>query len=146
MIQKCIQRIIKFLIAERFIRTLKNKIYKHMTSVSKNVDIDKLDDTVNEYNNTYYSTIKMKPADVKPNIFINSDKEINNKNPKSKVCDIVRISKYKNILQKVILQIDLNRFLWFKKLKTLCRGDILLVIVMENKLLDFFMKKLLEKK
>ena len=117
-----------------------------MTSVSKNVDIDKLDDTVNEYNNTYYSTIKMKPADVKPNIFINSDKEINNKNPKSKVCDIVRISKYKNILQKVILQIDLNRFLWFKKLKTLCRGDILLVIVMENKLLDFFMKKLLEKK
>ena len=146
MIQKCIQRIIKFLIAERFIRTLKNKIYKHMTSVSKNVDIDKLDDTVNEDNNTYYSTIKMKPADVKPNIFINSDKEINNKNPKSKVCDIVRISKYKNILQKVILQIDLNRFLWFKKLKTLCRGDILLVIVMENKLLDFFMKKLLEKK
>ena len=48
-------------VAERFIRTLKNKIYKHMTSVSKNVCIDKLDDIVHEYNNTYHRTIKMKP-------------------------------------------------------------------------------------
>ena len=51
--------------AERFIRTFKNKIYKFMTSVSQNVYIDKLDDIVNNYNNTYHSTIKMKPADVK---------------------------------------------------------------------------------
>ena len=55
----------KSAIAERFIRTLKNKIYKYMTSISKNVYIDKLDDIVNKYNNTYHTTIKMKPADVK---------------------------------------------------------------------------------
>ena len=55
----------KSVVAERFIRTLKNKIYKYMTSVSKNVYIDKLDDIVNEYDNTYQNTIKMKPVDVK---------------------------------------------------------------------------------
>ena len=55
----------KSIVAERFIRTLKTKIYKYMTSISKNVYIDKLDDIVNKYNNTYHSTIKMKPVDVK---------------------------------------------------------------------------------
>ena len=55
----------KYFVAERFIRTLKNKIYKYMTSISKNVYIDKLDDIVSKYNNIYHSTIKMKPADVK---------------------------------------------------------------------------------
>ena len=55
----------KFVIAERFIRTLKNKTYKYITSVSKNVYIDKLYDIVNQYNNTYHSTIKIKPFDVK---------------------------------------------------------------------------------
>ena len=64
----------KFVVAERFIRTLKNKIYKYMTSISKNVHIDKLDDIVNEYNNTYHTTIKMKPIDVKDNAYINIDK------------------------------------------------------------------------
>ena len=57
----------KSVAAERFIRTLKTKIYKHMTSVSKNLYIDKLDDIVGEYNNTYHRTIKMKPVDVKDN-------------------------------------------------------------------------------
>ena len=50
----------KSVVTERFIRTLKTKIYKYMTSVSKNVYTNKLDDTVNEYNNTYYRTIEMK--------------------------------------------------------------------------------------
>ena len=59
---------VKSLVAERFIRTLKNKIYKHMTAVSKNVYIDKLDDIVNEYNNTYHRIIKMKPTEVKDTI------------------------------------------------------------------------------
>ena len=58
-------------IAERFIRTLKSKIYKDMTSVSKNAYIDKLNDIVDEYNNTYHTTIKMKPIDVKDNTYIN---------------------------------------------------------------------------
>ena len=90
----------KSVVAERFIRTLKSKIYKYMTSISKNVYIDKLDDIVYEYNNTYHTTIKMKPIDVKDNTYINTDKEINNKDPKFKVGDRVGISKYKNIFAK----------------------------------------------
>ena len=57
----------KSVAAERFIRTLNTKIYKYMTSIPKNVYIDKLDDVVNEYNDTYHRTIKMKPVDVKDN-------------------------------------------------------------------------------
>ena len=87
----------KSVVTERFIRTLKSKIYKHMTSISKNLYIDKLDDIVDEYNNTYYTTIKMKPIDVKNNTHINTNKETNDKDPKFKVGDRVRISKYKNI-------------------------------------------------
>ena len=87
-------------VAERFIRTLKNKMYKYMTLISKNVYIDKLDDIVNDHNNTYHRTIKMKPIDVKDNTYINIDKEVNDKDPKFKVGDHVRISKYKNILAK----------------------------------------------
>ena len=62
----------KSVIAEKFIRTLKNKIYKYMTSISKNVYIDKLNNVVNKYNEKYHSTIKMKPVDVKSNIYIES--------------------------------------------------------------------------
>ena len=95
----------KSVVAERFIRTLKTKIYKYMTSVSKNVYIDKLDDIVDEYNNTYHRTIKMKAVDVKDNGYIDSTelrfkKEVNDKDPKFKVDDHVRISKYKNIFAK----------------------------------------------
>ena len=81
-----------------------------MTSVSKNVYTDKIDDKVNKYNNTYHSAIKMKPIDVKSNTNIDSSKEINNKNPKFKISDIVRISKYKNVFAKVTLQIGPKKF------------------------------------
>ena len=77
----------KSVVAERFIRTLKSKIYKYMTSISKNVYINKLDDIVNECNNTYHTSIKMKPIDVKDNTYINTNKEINNKDPKFQVGD-----------------------------------------------------------
>ena len=95
----------KSVVAERFIRTLKTKIYKYMTSISKNVYINKLNDIVNEYNNTYHRTIKMEPVDVKDNTYIDSmelgsSKEVNDKDPKCKVGDYVRISKYKNIFAK----------------------------------------------
>ena len=90
----------KFVVAEGFIRIIKNKIYKHMTSISKNVYIDKLDDIVNEYNNTKHRTTKMKPIDVKDNSYIDFGKEVNDNNPKFKVGDHVRISKYKNIFYK----------------------------------------------
>ena len=90
----------EFVVTEGFIRTLKNKIYKYMNSISKNVYIDQLDDIVNEYNNTYHTTIKKKPIDVKENTYINIDKECNNKDPKFKVGGHVRTSKYKNIFAK----------------------------------------------
>ena len=67
----------KSVVAERFIRALKNKIHTYMTSISKNMYIDKLDDIVNTYNNVYHSMIKMKPADLKSDAYINSSKEIN---------------------------------------------------------------------
>ena len=90
----------KSVVAERFIRMLKSKIYKYMTLISKNVYINKLDDIVDEYANTYHTTIKMNPIDVKDNTYINTDKKTNHKNPKFKVGDHVRISKYKNIFAK----------------------------------------------
>ena len=105
----------KSVVAERFIRTLKTKIYKYMTSISKNVYINKLDDIVNKYNNTYHRTIKMKPVDNKDNTYVDamalhsadlrstklhSNKKVNDKNPKFKVGGHVRISKYENIFAK----------------------------------------------
>ena len=109
----------KSVVAERFIRTLKNEIYKFMTSISKNVNIDKLDDIVNEYNNTYHRTIKMKPIDVKDNTYIDFEKEVNNKDPKFKVGDYVRISKYKNNFAKEYMPnyIGLTKFLLLVKIK-----------------------------
>ena len=83
----------KSVVAERFMRTLKIKIYKYMTAISKNVYINKLYDIVNEYNNTYHRTIKMKPVDVKDNTYIDFEKEVNNEDPKFKIGDHVRISK-----------------------------------------------------
>ena len=71
-----------------------------MNSISKNVYIDKLDDIVNEYNNTYHRTIKMNLIDIKDSIYINIGKEVNDKDPKFKVGDHVKISKYKNIFAK----------------------------------------------
>ena len=90
----------KSVVAERFIKTLKTKICKYITSISKNVYIDKLDDIVDEYDNTYHTTIKMKPTDVKDNTYINTNKETNDEDPKFKVGDRVRISKYRNIFAK----------------------------------------------
>ena len=90
----------KSVVAERFIRTLKNKLYKHMTATGKNVYHDVLDDVVNKYNNTKYSTIKMKPIDVGDNnkrVYID---EHNEKDSRFKVGDRVRISKFKNIFGK----------------------------------------------
>ena len=90
----------KSVVAERFIKTLKNKIYKHTTIISKNVYFDVLDDIVKDYNNTIHSSIKMKPKDVKDNTFVENIEKINEKDPEFKIGDHVRISKYKNIFSK----------------------------------------------
>ena len=71
-----------------------------MTLISKNVYIDKLDDIINKYNNTYHRTINMKPIDVNSSVYIDFNKENNKEGPKSKVIDHVRISKFKNIFAK----------------------------------------------
>ena len=90
----------KSVVAERFIRTLKNKLYKHMTATGKNVNYDVLDDIVNEYNNTKHNTIKMKPKDVKDDnkrVYID---EYSKKSARFNVGVRVRISKFKNIFAK----------------------------------------------
>ena len=88
-----------------------------MISISKNVYIDKLDDIVNKYNNTYHRTIKMKPIYVKSSAYINSSKEINYEDPKFKIDDIVRISKYKNIFAKGYVPNWSEEVLVIKKVK-----------------------------
>ena len=75
----------KSVITERFNRTVHNKFYKYITSVSRNVYINKLDKIVSKYNNTYHRTIKMKPVEVKSSTYIDSSKEINNKYLKFKI-------------------------------------------------------------
>ena len=90
----------KSVVAERFIGTLKNKLYKHMTATGKNVFYDVLDDIVNKYNNTKHNTIKTKPIDLKNNKRVYVD-EHNEKDSRFKVGDRVRISKFKNIFAKV---------------------------------------------
>ena len=128
----------KSVISERFIRTLKNKIYKYMTSISKNVYIDKVDDIARKYNNTYHTSIKMKPVDVKDNSYIDFKKEVNDKDLKFKVRNHVRISKYKNIFAKGYMP-NWSEII-IRNLKILYHGHMLLMILMVKKLLVHFMK------
>ena len=90
----------KSAVAERFIRTLKNRIFKHMTAISKNVYFDVLNDIVNKYNNTVYRTIKTKPIEVTDDFYAKFNEKFNKEDPKLKIGDNVRISKYKNIFAK----------------------------------------------
>ena len=90
----------KSVVAERFIRTLKNKIFKHIKAISKNVYFDVLDDIVNKYNNTVHRTRKMKRIDVISDSSAEYNEDSSKENPKFKVGDHVRISKYKNIFAK----------------------------------------------
>ena len=90
----------KICYCRKIIRTMKITIYKHITAISKNVYFDVLDEIVDEYNNTYHKTIKMKPIDVGDDSFAEYNEESNEKGPKFDVGDHVRISKYKNIFAK----------------------------------------------
>ena len=106
----------KSVVAEKFIRTLKNKIYKHMATISKNVYFNVLDDVVDEYN-TYHKTIKMTPIDVKSDSFAENNEESNEKDPKFKVGDHVRISKFKNVFAKEYTPNWSEEILVVKKIK-----------------------------
>ena len=90
----------KPVVDERFIRKLKNKTYKYMILVTKNLYIDELADLVNKNNNTYHSTIKIKPVEVKSGTYNEFNKENNKKDPKFEVGNHVRISKCKTIFAK----------------------------------------------
>ena len=111
----------KSVFAERFIRTLKTK---HMTAVPKNVYFDVLDDIVDKYNNTFHRTIKMKPIDAKSVCYPEYNVESNEKDPKFKAGDHVRISKYKDILARLVWK----SFFFLAKLKIQYHGLILLII------------------
>ena len=108
----------KSVIAERFIRTLNNKICRYMNSISKNVYIDKLHDIVTEYSNTYHTSIKMKTVDVKDNTYINFKKGIDKKDPKFTVGDHVRISRYKNVFEKAYMPNWSEKIFIIKKIKS----------------------------
>ena len=88
----------KSVVAERLIRTLKSKIFKHI--ISKNVYFDVLDNIVNKYNSTVHRSIKMKLIDVTSDSYAECNEDSTEKDPKFKVDDRVRISKYKNIFAK----------------------------------------------
>ena len=135
----------KSVVAERFIRTRKNKIYKYMTSISKNVYVDKLDDIVNEYNSTYHRTIEMKSIDVKDNTYIDIDKEVNDKDPKFKVGDHVRISKYKNIFAKGYTPNWPEEIFLIKRMKNTVPWTYVINDINGEKIIRTFYKKELQK-
>ena len=124
----------KSVVAERFIRTLKNKIFKHMTAISQNIYFHALDNIVDKYNNTVHRTIKMKPIEVTNDYYAEYNEDPNKKDPKFKVGDHVRISKYKNIFAEgytrnwseeifIVSKIK-NKVLWFYAISDLNGEEI----------------------
>ena len=127
----------KSVVVERFIRTMKNKIFKHMTAVSKNVFFDLLDDIVNKYNHTVHKTIKMKPIEVTSNSYAENNEDSNES--ESKLGDRVRISKH---LLKDTLKIGQKKFLLLAKLRIQFRGLVLLVIWIVNQSQEVLWKRI----
>ena len=128
-------------VAERFIKIFKNKIYKYKISILKNVYINKFDGIVNMYNNTYHSTTKMKSVDVKQAHILTRVKKLMIKILNLKLVILIEYKNIKTFLQKAIFQIGLKKFLLLQKLKILFCGHMLLVILKVKKLLERFTKK-----
>ena len=116
-----------------------------MTAISKNVYIDKLDDIVNEYNNTYHRTIKMKPVDVKDITYIDFKKQVNDKDPKFKVGDNVRISKCKNIFAKGYTPNWSEEFLVNSKIKNTVPWTYVINDLNGEEIIGLFYEKELQK-
>ena len=131
-----------------------------MTSISKNVYVDKLNDIVNKYNNTYHRIIKVKPVNVKQNTYIDSSKENNDKYPNFKIGCIVRISKYKNIFVKgctpnwseevFVIKLVKNTVLWTYVKDDLNREEIVETFykkdLQKTNQKEFRMKKVIKRK
>ena len=124
----------KSVIAERFIRTLKNKFYKYVFSISKNGHIDKLDDIVNKYNNTYHNTIEIMPVDVKSSTYI----EI-------KIGNIVRILTYKNIFAKTYVLNWSEEVFMIKNVKNTVPWTYVISDLKCEKIVGMFYEKELQK-
>ena len=118
----------KSVVAERFIRTLKNKIFKHIAAISKSVYFDVLDDIVNKCNNTVHRTIIMKPIDVTSHSYAEYNEDSNEKDPNIKLVIVSEYQNTKTFLLKDILKIRLKKFLLLLKLKIQFHGLTLLVI------------------
>ena len=133
----------KSVVAERFNRTLKNKIFKYKTAVSKNAQFDVLDGIVNKYNNTVHRSIKMKPIDVKSDSYAEYDEDSNEKDPKFKIGDHVRISKYKKLFTKGYTQHWSEEVFVVSKIKNIvpCTYVIGNLNDEKKKMLEVFMKK-----
>ena len=95
----------KSVVADKFIRTLKNKIFKHMTAISKNVYFDVLDYIANKYNNTVHRTIKMKPIDFTDDSYVEYDEDLTKKILNLKLMIMLEFQNIKTFLLKDILQI-----------------------------------------
>ena len=117
----------KSVFAERFIGTLKNKIFKHMTVIQQNIYFDLLDDIVDKYNNTVHKTIKMKPIEVTHDYYAEFNEIVNKKILNLKLVTMLEFQNQKIFLLKGILQIGQKKFLLLIKLKIQFLGLMLLV-------------------
>ena len=109
------------------------------------MNIDKLDEIGNKYNNTYNKTIKMKPVDLESRMYFDFNKENDKEGPKFKVGDHIRILRHINIFTKCYVRNWSDEVFVIKKIKILCRGHMLLVILVEKNSLKRFMKKYCKK-
>ena len=135
----------KFVVVERFIGTLKIKIYKDMAAVSKNVYIDKVDEIVYKYNKTYQRATKMKPTNVNQGTYIDYGIRNNDKDAKFKVGDCGRIPKYKNIYLKDYTPNWSKEVFVIKKEKILNHKHTLSAILTIKRLLECSMEKCSQK-
>ena len=135
----------KSFLPERFIRTLKDKIFKHMAAISKDCYFNVLDDIVNKYNKSVHKTIKMKPIDVADDSFAEFNEESNKKNPKFNVGDHVRISKYKDVFAKGYTPNWSEEIFIIKEVKDTVPWTYSISDINSEKILGIFSEKELQK-
>ena len=131
----------KSVVAERFIKTLKYKIFKHMAAVSENVYFNAFDDIVNNYNNAIHGTMQMKPVDVTFDSYADHNEDFNKKRSKFKVGDCAQISKQKNIFGKGYSQNWSEEVVVVSKIENTVPWTYTVTDLNGDQLLEVFMKK-----